>query len=415
MRGAEYWIWLARCLGAGARIDEMLLYFGSPEALYAAGSREWRLSGLLTNRQIAALTKFSPSQSGDIMHSCRENGWSIVTPDDIEYPERLRSLPNYPAVLYAWGNLTALNTAVSVAVVGTRRASDYGLKVTRALSGALSKAGAMIVSGGALGIDSAAHTGALEAHGGTVAVLGCGLGYDYLQENRALRNEISHNGAVISEYAPFTPASRTTFPMRNRIISGMTLGTVVIEAGERSGSLITARLALEQGRDVFAVPGDVISSAYTGANKLIHDGAKPVFTALDVLEEYKYLYPDKLNIKGADVPLGKLLDLGNAPKIEPPKPPKPEASPKANAMKATKEAKEAKGVPVSPKKPDLPRGLSKEAERVFAAMGTEPLHIDELSERTGYSVQGALAALTELELFGVVCLTEGRKYTIINS
>lgn len=409
MKGAEYWIWLARCLGAGARMDEMLLYFGSPEALYAAGSREWRLSGLLTNKQIAALTKFSPSQSGDIMRSCRENGWSMVTPDDIEYPERLRSLPNYPAVLYVWGNLTALNTAVSVAVVGTRRASAYGLKVTRALSGALSKAGAMIVSGGALGIDSAAHTGALEAQGGTVAVLGCGLGYDYLQENRALRNEIAHNGAVISEFAPFTPASRITFPMRNRIISGMTLGTVVIEAGERSGSLITARLALEQGRDVFAVPGDVISSAYTGANKLIHDGAKPVFTALDVLEEYKYPYPDKLNTKGADVPLGKLLNPADVPNSAPVR------TTARKEWKTAKGIKETKEAPASFKKPDLPEGLTAEAERIFAAMGNEPLHIDELSERTGYSVQEALAALTELELFGAVALTEGRKYTIINS
>ena len=146
-------------------------------------------------------------------------------------------------MLFVWGDETILNSEVMLSVVGTRKASNYSMRVTRLLSSRLARAGAVIVSGGALGVDSAAHTGAMEG-GRTIAVLGCGLGTDYLRDNAALRREISKNGAVITEYFPFTPASRTTFPMRNRIISGMSLGTIVVEAGERSGSLITARLAL---------------------------------------------------------------------------------------------------------------------------------------------------------------------------
>lgn len=209
-------------------------------------------------------------------------------------------------MLFVWGDETILNSEVMLSVVGTRKASNYSMRVTRLLSSKLARAGAVIVSGGALGVDSAAHTGAMEG-GRTIAVLGCGFGTDYLRDNAALRREISKNGAVITEYFPFTPASRTTFPMRNRIISGMSLGTIVVEAGERSGSLITARLALSEGRDVFAVPGEVITSAFTGTNRLIHDGAKPVFTALDVLEEYYYTYPDKIDLSGADKPLGEAL------------------------------------------------------------------------------------------------------------
>lgn len=155
----------------------------------------------------------------------------------------------------------------------------------------LCRAGTVIVSGGALGVDSAAHSGALRAGGTTIAVLGCGIGYPYLEGGRSMRDEISSHGALISEYPPGTPPSKTTFPCRNRLISGLCLGTVIVEAGENSGSLITARLAAEQGRDVFAIPGNVMSKNYTGTNRLLRDGAKPVYSALDVLENTSLSFP----------------------------------------------------------------------------------------------------------------------------
>lgn len=389
-----YWIWLARTLGSGAKIADIINYFGSPERLYMAGEREWRISGILTAKQIASLSKFSPSQCGDVVNTCIQNGWQTVSPDDAEYPKALLEIPDYPAILFVWGDKSVLSYEVMLSVVGTRQASSYSVRVTEALSQRLSECGAVIVSGGALGVDSAAHWGAINAGGKTISVLGCGLGCDYLKENETLRREVSKHGAVITEYFPFTPASRTTFPMRNRIISGISLGTVVIEAGERSGSLITARLALEQGRDVFSVPGDIISSAFTGTNRLIHDGAKPVFSALDILEEYYYNYSQKLNIENADIPLGQTL----------------RQTPPATRKSPDKRCSEASIVNSEKMCRRLPDGITDTAKRVYNVMGEKPVHIDEISEKSGVPVAGALAALTELELYSLIELTNGKNY-----
>ena len=309
-------------------------------------------------------------------------------------------------MLFVWGDETILNSEVMLSVVGTRKASNYSMRVTRLLSSKLAKAGAVIVSGGALGVDNAAHTGAMEG-GRTIAVLGCGLGTDYLRDNAALRREISKNGAVITEYFPFTPASRTTFPMRNRIISGMSLGTIVVEAGERSGSLITARLALSEGRDVFAVPGEVITSAFTGTNRLIHDGAKPVFTALDVLEEYYYTYPDKIDLSGADKPLGEALK--NMPIEEVSVPEAAHRAVRQKSKTAQRKAAENK-TPQKSAPRELPDSLTENAKKLYSVLTTEPRHIDDLSEEAKLSSADTLAALTELELYSLVALSEGKHY-----
>lgn len=395
-----YWIWLARTLGAGAKIGDIISFFGSPRQIYEAGSREWRISGILTARQIQALSAFSPSQCGDILQVCRANGWRIVTPEDTEYPNRLLQMPDYPAVLFVWGDETVLADEVMLSVVGTRKASAYSVRVTEVLATAFGKAGATVVSGGALGVDSAAHWGALKGGGKTIAVLGCGLGVDYLRENENLRREVAKHGAVVTEFFPFTPASRTTFPMRNRLISGLSLGTVVVEAGERSGSLITARLALEQGRDVFAVPGDVITSAFTGTNRLIHDGAKPVFTALDVLEEYYYTYPQRIKLENTELPLGVYAQQLNIKAQRP-----VHNTPKASSAVPQKRDGTQRGQVQRP-----PEGLTKNAEKIYQAIGEAPIHIDDISERTGLPVSQTLAALTELELLSLVTLAQGKMY-----
>lgn len=389
-----YWIWLSRTLGAGAKIADIINYFGSPEKLYMAGEREWRISGILTAKQIASLSKFSPSQCGDIIKLCIDNGWQTVTPDDAEYPKRLLEIPDYPAILFVWGDKSVLQDEVLISIVGTRKASGYSVRVTEALAKRLALSGVTVVSGGALGVDSASHWGAVSANGKTIAVLGCGLGCDYLKENEALRREVSKHGAVITEYFPFTPASKTTFPMRNRIISGISLGTVVIEAGERSGSLITARLALEQGRDVFAVPGDIISSAFTGTNRLIHDGAKPVFSALDILEEYYYNYSQKLNIAEAGLPLGETIRQSSMQTAE-----------KTN----NNFVRSANNMP-KPTNRTLPDGISENAKKVYSVLGEKPIHIDEISEKAALTTPQTLATLTELELFSLIELTNGKKY-----
>ena len=405
MNDAAYWIWLLRTLGPAAVLQDILQYFGSARGLYEAGSAEWRLSGLLTAKQITALTRFSPSQSADVLRDCAQNGWKLVTPDSLLYPARLRELRNLPPVLFVWGDETVLLREAQIAVVGTRKASAYGLRVASLLTEALAKSGMVVVSGGALGVDSAAHEGALRAGGKTIAVLGCGLGTDYLRENGGLRRRIAQNGAVISEFLPYAPASRTTFPLRNRVISALAPGTVVIEAGEHSGSLITARCAMEQGRDLFAVPGDVISSAFTGANRLIRDGAKPVFSPMDVLEEYLYRFPDELHEACGEKTFGELLRESGQDTAQ---------TPHARSAERLKTEKDGKappdpGAPGSEPKA-LPDALSENARTVYRVLAREPKHIDVLSEEAGLPAAACLAALTELELYGCAELTEGRKY-----
>lgn len=290
------WLWLQDALGVKARVDMILDYFESPGEVRRAGEREWRLSGIFTGKQIERMEKASFDRAKRIEEICFRNNWRIVTPNDEVYPSLLKRLDDRPLALFADGELQKSGEYVALAVVGSRSASQYGKTVAYGFCKQFAQAGALTVSGGALGIDSAAHRGAIDGGGKTIAFLGCGLGTDYLRANEELRLRITENGAVVTEFPPYTQPNRYSFPIRNRLISGMCHGTVVIEAGERSGSLITARYAAEQGRDVFAVPGDIVSSSCTGANKLIHDGAQAVFSGIDVLEEYKYLYPDSIDL-----------------------------------------------------------------------------------------------------------------------
>ena len=407
---AEYWIWLQTALGAGARVDELLAYFGDAEKLYNAGSSEWRLSGLLTARKIEALKSTSPSQTAAVFNECRKKGYTIITPDSEYYPERLRTLADMPLVLYASGDASVLKDTLSIGIVGTREASNYGIETAQKLSYALAKCGVTVISGGALGIDSEAHAGAMLADGRTAAVLGCGLSVDYLKENAALRRAIARHGAVVSEYQPFTGATRTTFPIRNRLISGMTLGIVVVEAGVKSGSLITADRALEQGRDVFAVPGDIVRSSFGGTNHLIKNGAKTVFGAEDILSEYEYRYAELIDFDKlrplADVPYTDYRHSGKkAAKTEAEKP-----------AEAAQSARSKSGAASPAKQPPARRELggevSQEALQVYAVLGAEPTHIDDIVRKTALRMNVVLRSLTELEIAGAVEMISGKNYVI---
>ncbi len=407
---AEYWIWLQRTLGAGKRLDEFLSYFGDPVTMYEAGHAEWVNSGVFREKDAQRLVQFSPSQSYSVMKQCRDNGWDIVTYDDDCYPARLRNISNPPCVLYVRGDKNIINTTVSIGMVGTRDASDYGLNVARELSRSLAKAGVVIVSGGALGVDSASHEGAILAGGKTVAVLGCGLGSNYLQANSVLRDDIAENGAVISEFLPFAEPTRTTFPVRNRIISGMTLGTVVVEAGERSGSLITARLALEQGRDVFAVPGDVTNSNYFGTNNLIRDGAKSVFSYMDVLDGYIELYGEYIDTDKRYTPV-KAVQPENKPRISQVS----WNSVQNNTVKRKKETEKRNTVPEVQKKDEkikteLPPYATDEAKKVYSLLSSEGILADDLVARSELSVSRVLSALTELEMYSCAYMGSGKLY-----
>ncbi len=401
-----YWVWLACGLGAGASCLDLVSYYEwNPYDIFCASLRELFQLNVVGRRQLERLKSFPIEKAEEILNVSRENGWKILTPSNENYPQKLITLQDLPLVLYVDGDETCLNNELSVSVVGARKASDYGRAVARALSSAMASIGFTVVSGGALGIDSEAHRGALEEKGKTVCVLGCGLGTKYLMENEPLRREISRNGAVISEYPPFTAATKISFPQRNRIISGLTLGTVVVEAGERSGSLITARLASEQGRDVFAVPGDLVSSSFLGTNNLIRSGARAVFSPNDILEEYCYRFFDKINNENR-FPDDEIIRRAQKYLKTDGFCNEGEEKPKAKSSKSVE-----KIVSAVTKKP-APDYLTDEAKKVYGLIGAEPLHVDEIAFKCNLPSGKTLSSLTELEVYGFVSQISGRRYKI---
>ncbi len=289
MEHLTYWLALKAVRGVGNRLFlQLLKRFGKPENVFKA-SREALLGVDGINDRLVSSIRGQEIE-GHVerdLELVRKNGCRMVTFLDAEYPALLRQIHDPPPLLYVYGNLG--NDSFKVAIVGSRNATTYGRTVTTRLSADLATHGFWVVSGMARGIDSAAHRGALSAGGKTIAVLGCGLGTVYPAENKKLFHRISENGAVISEFPFLTPPDAHRFPMRNRIISGLSLGTVIAEATHKSGSLITARLAAEQGREVFAVPGSVTSFKSMGTHGLIKDGAKLVEHINDIIEELNVL------------------------------------------------------------------------------------------------------------------------------
>ncbi|MBR5234533.1 MAG: DNA-processing protein DprA [Clostridia bacterium] len=396
--GPEYWIWLQKTLGAGNSCDEILQYFGNPAKLYESGKKAWLESGLFSEKTLGKLISSSPSETYHTLKACQDNGWHIVTYEDEYYPSLLRQIKNYPLVLYVYGDKEVLKTEFAIGIVGTRNASEYGRQAAMNLSYNLAKAGSVIVSGGALGIDSFAHEGAIKAGGKTIAVLGNGLGSTYLRQNEALRDTIAQNGAVITELLPFTDPSRTTFPVRNRLISGISRGLLVVEAGEKSGSLITAGYAAEQGRDIFAVAGSIFCNGYNGTNNLIRDGAKSVFSANDILEVYAERFSRYINLNATGEQLNQAEKMPEKQVSEKP---------------VVKEKKEDK--PIEQKKgvlPEIPDFLSDNAKKLAEFITDEPKTSDKLSEDSEMPISDVLPALTELEMFSVIEMHSGKRYTL---
>ena len=281
-----YWLALARVEGLGTRgAHNLIEHFGSPQAAYMASLTELESCGLSAPVAQAIFRQAGLKEAEKELEAATKEGCAIVTLVSDAFPPLLRQIADPPLVLYVRGEVSAL-AQHAVAVVGTRRPSAYGSSVAHRLASDLAQRGLVVVSGLARGIDSAAHRGALEGKGKTVAVLGSGIDVIYPGENRSLAKKISESGAVISEFPLQTGPTPQNFPIRNRIISGLALGVVIVEAAEYSGSLITARLALDQNREVFAVPGNITSAQSFGPNHLIKQGAKLVDQWVDVIEEF---------------------------------------------------------------------------------------------------------------------------------
>ncbi|ETR71495.1 MAG: DNA processing protein [Candidatus Magnetoglobus multicellularis str. Araruama] len=279
------WLILKNVSGVGNHLFKRLIdRFQSPETILKQSAKELESTGIPKRVAQAICTTRPTEEMKNEIHRAKQFNINIVCMHDENYPPLLRQIHDPPPILYVYGQL--INTDSCVAVVGSRNSTTYGESFTRSLSRELAENQLTIVSGMARGIDTAAHKGALDANGRTIAVMGCGLETVYPAENKKLFHRIAkNNGAIISEFPMRAMPEAYHFPQRNRIISGMSMGTIVVEAGSKSGSLITARLALEQDRQVFAVPGQVNSQMTDGTHRLIKQGAKLIENAQDVLED----------------------------------------------------------------------------------------------------------------------------------
>jgi DNA processing protein len=358
MTDLRYWIGFNIVRGIGpVRLRALLDYFGDIERAWCAPSAELRRAGLdrrsLENLSAARAELDLEQEVAKIAAA----GAQALTWEDPAYPRLLLEIPAPPPVLYVKGTLTE-EDAWAIAVVGTRRASAYGREVTRHLTRTLARSGITIVSGLARGVDAEAHKTALEAGGRTIAVLGCGIDRVYPPEHRKLAEEITASGALVSDYPLGTEPEGRNFPPRNRIISGLSLGVLITEAGKGSGALITADYAAEQGRDVFAVPGSVLMRGSAGTNALIQEGASVVLNAADILEE--------LNL----------------------------------TMVA--EQVEARQV--------LPENETEAA--LLSHLSSEPVHVDEIQQQVNLPISQVTSTLALMELKGLVRQVGGMKYIV---
>lgn len=293
-----YWIWLSLICPPGGSLGDILTdgLESDIELIYKADDETYKRIGVTRAPDLNALADKSMVQASEILSYCKNNGINVLCPESDTYPPRLRGIQRKPLILYVRGTLPDLEDNVCIAMVGTRHMTEYGSHAAYTLSHDMARAGAVIVSGMAKGIDGMSHRGCLDAGGKTVAVFGCGIDRAYPSEHAGLMQEIIRHGAVISEFRPFTRPEGRNFPLRNRIISGLCQGTVVVEADEKSGALITARDALMQGRDLFAVPGKLGELNSLGTNALIRSGAKIATEAYDILAEYEPLYRHRIDL-----------------------------------------------------------------------------------------------------------------------
>ena len=363
----EYAIWLAERPGCSAGLRMKLLeHFGTAQAVWESTERELMEIPGLRQRPRESLMEKGLEQAKLILRDCARLDIRVISMEDTDYPAPLRDLEDAPIVLYVRGTMPDWENTIAVGIVGTRRATSYGLNASRWLAANLAHAGCTIVSGMALGIDGRANLGALEADGTTVAVLGCGADVCYPPAHKDLMARIVEHGAVITEYPPGTEPRAQHFPMRNRIMSGLCRGVIVIEAPEKSGALITADRALEQGRDVFAVPGNINSPQSAGTNRLLREGGAELITcAADVLshypEESRHLTPTKA-----------LPDLSRRRKERP--------------------------APTPPSRITL----SAAEQTVLDAVKSGADSTDAIIEETGMMASRVLAALTMLEINGML-------------
>ena len=439
-RDRLFWIWLSERLGAASRdFRRLITLYENPYDIFHLEDVELERIEGISERTVQALSDKSLHEANEIIMACQRYGIGILPYGNDAYPHALREIERPPVVLYYRGTLPDLNQSLCIAMVGTRRMSQYGMHTAYRLSYELAAVGATVVSGMAAGIDGVCAGAALAAKGKTIAVLGCGVDLTYPEHHRGLKEMLERDGLILSEYPPGTPPNHYHFPARNRIISGLAQGTVVVEAGLRSGSLITAKDAILQGRDVFAVPANVGSVGAEGTNGLLRDGANMAICSEDILARYQYVYAEVLepmrlsDAKQKSTPdlrwlerlgiiaLPPQIDVAHEAPPEKPSLPKTKRTPRrslakkaeASAAKPAIEEAEPKAspTPAKEKTPDaVIESLTPIQLNVLKAMPDDrAVTLDSLSN-LGYTYGELIASVTMLEILGLVEKLPGALY-----
>ena len=396
-----YWLWLQGASGCAKSVKALISSFGDAKGVYEASAYELNSAhikgygpGVIGRLKDEDIEKYY-----EIYDFCRKHRIHIITPDSEFYPERLLEIENFPLALYVRGDYRCLNAENALGVIGSRTPSRYGEEAAETIVSQLCDNGVLIVSGGAVGIDSIAHRTAIGCGGKTVLVMGCGHGSGYLPENSELRRRVAENGALITEYPPYYNVTPGTFPQRNRIISGMTSGVVIAEAAKMSGTFSTARHALKQGRDLFVLPGDIKSGNYEGSNQLITEGAKPVFSAKDIIPWAKVK-------KGSEPKNGKPFEnIGLEASSYKKRGKKKSSDTEKNGIILEKEEKI-----IRKNEKNTPETISKNAEIVYNIMSDGVCDSDGIIRESGLEVRKVLSALTELEMNGIIVKVSADSY-----
>lgn len=423
-----YWIWLADKCGVACReFSRLIGMFENPFEIYRFDTEEIGAIDGISERLKNALCSKSLEYAYSVLKYCKKNGIEIITYADKKYPQKLKTLEDPPVLLYCVGELPDLDRQVAVGVVGTRKMSAYGAQSAYKISYELASANFCIVSGMALGIDAVAECAALDAKGSTVAVLGCGIDIVYPKAHAKLKRFIENHGAVITEYPLGEPPQGKNFPKRNRIISGLSNGVFVVEGNEGSGAMISARHAVSQGRDIFALPGNIDESNSSGPNELIKNGANVVVSSDDIVLYYDFLHHDVINYRGlkasrshSDLDIKRLARYGVAADMcyvadEGTAVPVAEGAPiKKQRVERSPEHETVADEPIRADKTDnsaaILSTLDTVTQRVFSLMPIDRAVAPDEFVSSGVGISEAITALTMLELSGLCESLPGGTY-----
>lgn len=416
-REALYWVWLSRACGVASRSARRLIEkFESPFEIYLLDAEQIEHIEGISQRLREALCNKSLEEAYSVIRYCKDNDIDIITYSDPRYPSRLKRLDDPPALLYCLGKFPDFNSRLCIAVVGTRKISEYGRQSAYKISYELASAGVVVVSGMALGVDAVSAAGAIAASGTTVAVLGSGIDVVYPPEHKRLYDKIAKNGAVITEYMPSARPEKNNFPKRNRIISGLCQGALVIEGDMSSGALITAKCALAQGRELFALPGKINEVNSDGPNELIRDGALVALSSDDIINHYDFLYHDVINYRAhraakreSALNEGIISSLGigvRSERLPSSRTEKKSVQPQTTAQEKIKKTEKSSELSES----EALEGLDDFVKKVFYEMPIDTAVYPDALVDGDRGIGDVITALTMLELCGCVSSLPGGLY-----